>query len=184
MIRKLWNGGLVRNGISGASVPLQLVYAGDVNAATLKESFYPLLTYAIAEVETIEGERAGQWDAATIVASDGGTGLMQITPEEWWTSEMNYEWSSINRTNPHDNCVFGVQFFLVPAEEFWVGNYAFEGNDLIRAIAAEYNAGRGLALQGHNEGDIGKYTKHQGALSYPDHVLQNYTALMGIAPSA
>jgi hypothetical protein len=174
----------MRNGISGASVPLQLLYAGEINAATLRESFFPLLTYAIAEVETIEGERAGRWDAATVVADDGGTGLCQITQEDWWSSEMIFDWNAITRTNPYDNTCFALRYFLIPAEEFWVANYAFQGNDLIRAIAAEYNAGRNLALAGHNAGNIGLYTTPENGVLYTDHVLANYTKLVGMVPRA
>lgn len=168
----------MRNGISGASVPLDLVYAGDVNAATLAISFSPLLTYAIAEVETIEGQLRGEWNAATVVSGDGGHGVMQITPEDWWSTEMRAEWASTNWQVPHDNITFALKWFLTDAEKFWSEYQGQQGIALVRCISAEYNAGRSNALKGHASGDVGLYTFHENGLSYPDHTALNYNALL------
>lgn len=168
----------MRNGISGASVPLDLIYAGDINTATLKVSFFPLVAYAIALVETIEGELAGEWEAATVISSDGGHGLCQPTPATWWTPEMNFDWRAIDWRKPCANAEFSIKWFMVPAEQFWAVHYGMQGDSLIRCLCAEYNAGRTCAIEGHNDGDVGRYTTHERGVSYSDHVLKNYHALI------
>lgn len=168
----------MRHGISGASVPLDLLYAGVIDGATLQLSFSPLLTYAIAKIETIDGEVAGKWNATNVISGDGGHGLMQITPQAWWTPEMRYAWAEIKYDNPFDNCLFALKWFLLPAETFWSEEEGMTGEALARCIAAEYNAGRNNALLGHQRGDVGLYTFHEEGVSYSDHARDNYLALL------
>jgi hypothetical protein len=123
----------------------------------------------IAWQESIGGQVAGLWpDAATVVSGDGGRGLCQLTssfPDDW--------------TNPAVNATYALDAFLLGAVQYWNVHVGLTGTDLLRAIAAEFNAGRSGAEQGHVEGDVGNHTTHDAnGVSYPDNVLAHYTKLI------
>jgi hypothetical protein len=153
----------MRDGLAAGPLPPTLLYAAPIEAACeIPPSFSPLVAYAIAQNETIDGEKNGSWDAATVVSADGGHGLFQLTssyPSDW--------------ADPLANATYAVEHFLLPAETFW-SNMGMQGNDLVRCIAAEFNAGRQGALDGHAEGDVGKYTTDH----YDQRALANYQALL------
>lgn len=147
----------MRNGISGTSIPAGLPNADSVSAAcACGGDFYPCLAYAIKWNET-----ADLADAATVISADGGHGLFQLTSS--WPSD----WE-----DPLANATYAVQHFLIPAEQYWVRD--FQGEDLVRAIAAEFNAGRDAVIRGHAEGDLDKYTTD----NYAARALANYTKLI------
>ncbi len=154
----------MRNGIGAGPLPDGLLYREPITqACAAPPTFSPLVAYAIATIETIGGEQAGSWDAATIVSADGGHGLFQLTssfPSTW--------------EDPLANADYAVVHFLYPAEVFWAEK-GFQGDDLVRCIAAEFNAGRGGAEQGHAEGDVDKFTTNH----YAARALAHYTALKG-----
>lgn len=82
-------------GILGVPVPAHLVYAEEINAAC-GDFFPPCLAYAVANRETIRGERGGLWRAATVVSPDGGHGLFQLTswvPDDWADPARNAFWA-------------------------------------------------------------------------------------------
>lgn len=162
----------MRNGIAGAVVPLSLQYADEINRACVLGDFSPMVAYAVKWNET-----AAMPNATTVISGDDGHGLFQITPEDWWTPEMVSRWASIDWTNPYSNALFAVDYFLVPAETYWQS--IFQGEDLVRAIAAEFNAGRTAAIDGHREGNLDKYTTK----GYAARALATYLRLLsGEAP--
>jgi hypothetical protein len=131
-------------------------FAQQINAACLTENWFPYVTYAIKWNET-----AALPDAATVISADGGHGVMQLT------SSFPANWA-----DPYQNVLYAIGHFLAPAETFWK---TFEqGNDLIRCIAAEYNAGRAQAIEGHEEGDVDKYTTD----GYAGRALATYLKLL------
>lgn len=151
-----------RNGIDGGTLSPDLPYAAPVLSACGVADFFPSLAYAIFWRETISGEVAGMWTAATVVSPDGGHGLGQLTslpiPPKW--------------QDPYANALWAIDNFLKPAESFWK---TFEqGDDLVRCIAAEYNAGRGQAIKGHEEGNVDAYTTD----NYAAAVLGFYTSIV------
>jgi len=152
----------MRNGLAAGPLPAGLLYGPVIQAACeIAPTFSPEVAYAIAENETIIGEKNGKWDAATVVSADGGHGLFQLTssyPSDW--------------ADPAKNAEYAVEHFLLPAETFWA-NMGMQGDDLVRCIAAEFNAGRGGALSGHSQGDVDKYTTNH----YAARALANYQAL-------
>ena len=148
-------------GISGGPLAADLLYAAAVTSGS-GSIFSPLLAYAVAFRETIRGELAGLWNAASVISGDGGYGLMQLTsshPSDW--------------IDPSANVRYAIATFLYPAYDFWWGEMKFVGSDLVRGIAAEYNAGRGQALAGHAAGDLDTYTTD----GYAADVLAQYTRL-------
>lgn len=146
----------MRNGIVGTPLDLALPFAKPINAACATADFFPYLAFAIKWNET-----ASLPDAATVVSADGGHGLMQLTssyPANW--------------DDPYANVLYAVDEFLRPAENYW--SLDFQGDDLIRAIAAEYNAGRSAVIKGHAEGDLGKFTTDH----YDQRALATYLKLL------
>lgn len=122
-------------GLSSAPVPASLPYAGAVNAACLELQFPPCLAYGIANRETIRGERNGLWNAATIISSDGGHGLFQLTsyvPPGW--------------NNPSVNAYAAVIGWLRKDAQFWNASHGFRDMTLAKAVAASFNAGRDAVL--------------------------------------
>jgi hypothetical protein len=137
-------------------------YATAIEEACL-DVMSPALAYAIAMHESIRGEIDDHWTAATVVSRDGGHGLFQLTsswPENW--------------EDPAANARFAVAMYLEPAFAFWTTYYHLEGADLVRAIAAEFNAGRSNALAGHHAGNVDLYTTD----NYAAAVLALYTRLV------
>lgn len=144
-------------GISGAPVPISLPYAATVEAAC-GEVCPPCFMYAIAYRESIRGELAGEWpSAADVQADDGGLGLCQITPEEWWPQEMRSAWASLTWQSPLLNTKFAIRYFVLPAMAYWHAQ-GFDGDNLAKLVACEYNAGRSNTILGHEEGNADKYT--------------------------
>jgi hypothetical protein len=150
-------------GLSGAPVPSTLPYAGYINRACDVENFPPAFAYAIAWRETISGEGSSQWTAATVVSSDGGHGLYQLTasyPDDW--------------QDPRANCEYAIDEFLRPAVSYWHGLEGYSGDDLVRLVAATFNAGLGNARAGHGAGNVDLYTTQ----NYAAGVLAIYKALI------
>jgi hypothetical protein len=146
----------MRNGIVATPLDLSLPNALQINAACLVENWFPYVAFAIKWNET-----AALPDAATIISADGGHGLMQLT------SSFPANWA-----DPYQNVLYAIGHFLAPAEVFWK---TFEqGDNLIRCIAAEYNAGRANAIAGHELGNIDTYT----TLDYGQRALTTYLKLL------
>jgi hypothetical protein len=159
------------DGIVAALVPSSMRYSAQVNGAAIECKFSPLVIYAVAWNETIEGEvSTNAWDAATVISGDGGHGLCQLTssyPENW--------------QDPRSNAIYAINNFLQPAQDFWsAAPYQFTGDNLVRAMLAEYNAGRGNALAGHAAGNIDLYTTNK----YAARGLDMYHKLIGLVTGA
>jgi hypothetical protein len=138
--------------------------------------FSPELMYAIAWRESIRGQIEGLWPLANaVVATDNGCGLCQVTPADWWTSDLHAAWNAIDWRNPYANTKFAIEYFALPAEEYWSRYQQMQGVDLARCIAAEYNCGRGLALDGHKSGNVDLHTTGG---DYAADVALNYTRLV------
>jgi len=152
----------MRNGIHSGPLQASLPGAAIFNSVCAEQpTFSPLVAYAIKVNET------GDDLSPNVESGDGGKGWMQLTssyPDNWDVPEANVR--------------YAVREFLIPAETFWAAE-GLEGDDLVRAIAAEYNAGRGGAEAGHEQGDIGKFTTDH----YSDRCLQHYQLLeAGLSP--
>lgn len=167
----------MRNGLSAGPLKPGLLYGEPIQAAALKPpTFSPELLYAIAWRETIRGQVQGLWPSAlTVVASDNGCGLCQVTPAEWWPEWLHADWAEVDWRDPEQNAAFAVEQFLEPAETFWVTDQGMQGLDLARCIAAEYNCGRSQALFGHQQGNVDRYTTGG---NYAADVCLNYTRLV------
>jgi hypothetical protein len=151
----------MRDGISGDPVPESYPYSSATNTAANGHDFFPMVAYAIFWQESIGGEVAGNWIASTVVSPDGGHGLGQLTsswPENW--------------ENPYANADYAVVHFMLPAYQYW--RNSLQGPDLVRAIAASYNAGLGNAIAGHARGDLDKYTTD----NYAARALVSYQRLL------
>lgn len=147
----------MRNGISGAPVASKHEYAQIVTELGAAENVAPLLVYAIRLNETSEG------DPPDIVSGDGGHGVMQLTssyPPDW--------------ADPRANIAFAIENFIAPEWASWVRDTGLQGENLVRAIAASYNAGYGAALAAHNAGDVDAATTNQ----YGARALANYRRLL------
>ena len=147
---------MMRNGIFGTSLDLSIRFAREITAACAATDWFPYVVAAIQQNET-----SALPNAATIVSPDGGHGVMQLTatyPENW--------------ADPYANILYAIEHFLKPAEAYWCGHV--QGEDLVRAIAAEYNAGRGNAILGHKAGNLDLYTTDH----YAARALQAYLRLV------
>ena len=145
----------MRNGIVAGTLDPALPFAAEITWAATQADFSPLLAYAIKWNET-----AALPDAATVVSADGGHGLMQLTsafPPNW--------------ADPYANALYAIDNFLEPAETYWAAE--LQGEDLVRAIAAEYNAGRSAAIHAHAAGDIDAATTN----NYAARALATYLRL-------
>lgn len=159
------------HGISGNPIPA--VYPEPYRTAITEACgsvFPPCLAAAVAYHESVSPELSG-WLAATygkgttaanVISGDGGHGLFQLT------SSYPSTWADVK-----SNASYAVQHFLTPALETWSGRYGLEGDDLVRAIAAQFNAGYENALSGHLHGNVGEYTTDH----YDLVVLGMYVAL-------
>lgn len=172
----------MRNGIQSSPLPahLNLPFAFEIQiGCQVTPTFSPLLAYAIKVCETDSTEPADTVefgaDLTTMLMPNGspaGRGIFQLS------SSFPTNWK-----DPLISTLFAVAHFLYPAEVFWSSTYGLQGNDLVRAIAAEYNAGRQGALSGHRAGDVGKYTTRQAGQNYSDECLMYYQHLQkGLAP--
>jgi len=163
----------MRDGIISGLIPAQFPYADPIQRAAELHNVSAFVVYSIGEQETINGEQSG-WlvaaygpgtTAANVVSNDGGHGIFQLTssyPQLW--------------QDPYTNAEFACANFIAPAWEFWSGQpYNLVGDALVRAVAAEFNAGRGLALAGHlNHSNVGIWTTKTDGIQYDLMVLQNY----------
>lgn len=136
----------MRWGIESGTLDPALPYVLDVSRAAIAENVPEVLLYAIAWHESIEGQVNGWWSAATVLSADGGHGLCQLTsswPDDW--------------EDPCANARFACTQFIVPAGEYWQSRVT-SPLDLVRCIAATYNAGLGNAVAGHAKGDVDAFT--------------------------
>ena len=152
---------MASNGISGREVDESLPYASITNTVCDNEQFFPAVAYAIFWQESIQGQVNGKWNAATVESDDGGHGIGQLTSS--WPSD----WQ-----DPTANITYAVEHYLLPALDYWKSS--LQGDDLVRAIAATYNAGLGAALAGHAQGNIDLYTTDD----YAARALASYTAIV------
>lgn len=151
----------MRNGIVATPLDLSLQCAQQINAACIAGDFFPYVAFAIKWNET-----ANLPDAATVVSGDGGHGLFQLT------SSFPLNWA-----DPYENALYAVDEFLKPAERYWA--HELQGDDLVRAIAAEFNAGRTQAIEGHERGNLDLYTTN----NYAARALVTFHKLLdGIGP--
>lgn len=152
----------MRWGLAGGPIPQHLPYAAQIQSACEDRNFSPLLAYAIAWRETIRGEVDGNWTAATVVSGDGGHGLFQLTssyPPDW--------------ADPSANATYALDRFLIPDATYWVTRTSIRGDDLVRCLAASFNAGLGGAWAGHEKGNVDLYTTD----NYAADVLRQYQRL-------
>jgi hypothetical protein len=156
----------MRNGLSGkrlpgyfGSTPLPFVSAVE-SACLIPPTFSPLVTYAIKMNETGLSMDPTQVqdgaDLSTMLMPDGsnaGRGIFQLT------SSFPYDWR-----DPYANALYAIHNtgFMLDAESYWV-RLGLQGDDLVRAIAASFNAGIGGAMAGHQAGDLDRYTTDQYA---------------------
>jgi hypothetical protein len=127
----------MKDGVSGAPCPNGLPYAQLINSLCLARDFFPCLVGAIKMNETGLGQGpATEHD----ISADGGHGIMQLTssfPSDW--------------ADPRANIAYAVDHFLLPNYQVLVAPpYSFQGDDLVRAVAAAYNEGLGTAEEDHD----------------------------------
>lgn len=152
-----------RWGVAGSDVTPSWLYAGFINRQCDRLDFPPALAYAIAVNETIAGEAAGEWNAATVQSGDGGWGLFQLTsyhPDNW--------------QDPSTNCYYAVTDWLLPDANRWFQEFRVTGDDLIRCVAASFNAGWGNAVAAHNAGNVDAATTD----NYASRALDHYHAII------
>lgn len=157
----------MRDGITSGVIPASYLYSEPIGEASFSANVSAFLMYAIACNETIVGEVNGKWNAATVVSDDGGHGLFQLTssfPDNW--------------QDPTANADYAASHFILPDWEVWVGRYGLYGDDLVRAIAASFNAGLGNAIRGHDIGNVDAYTTD----NYGQRALSLYTKLVAKQP--
>ena len=153
----------MRWGVSGKPIPSGLPYEEQIKDACFVYSFPPCLAYAIASVETIGGEVAGSWNAATVISADGGHGLFQLTsyvPPGW--------------DDPATNASCAVLDWLVPDATRAFQELRLSGDNLVRAVAASFNAGWYGMMSGHRLNDVDRFTTNH----YAARVLANYHKLV------
>ena len=147
----------MRNGLAAGPLPPDLSFGAEITSAcSMPPTFSPLVAYAIKWNET-----ADLPNAATIVSADGGHGLFQLTasyPPNW--------------DAPYVNALYAITDYLFPAETYWADQA--QGDDLVRCIAAEFNAGRAQAIKGHDAGDIDAHTTNH----YAARALATYQRLL------
>lgn len=158
----------MKDGIISGLIPIHCPYAWPIQHAAERLDSSAFLAYSIASVETIDGELAGLWNAATVVSPDGGHGLFQLTasfPDNWQT--------------PLANALWAIDTFINPSWIYWSNvSSVFRGDNLVRAVAAEFNAGRNNAIAGHAHGEIGRYTTKSDGVTYDYRVLDRYHKLL------
>jgi hypothetical protein len=157
--------------ISGVSIPKlnpALPYATTIQAPCLEHGFPPCVAYAIAWRESISGEVHGSWNAATVLSGDGGHGLFQLTsefPEGWDDEDINVRYALSN--------------FLIP-DLHQFARRGLRGDDLVRLVAASFNAGATAAWEAHLTGNVDLATTGN---DYSACVLETYQRLVkGLAP--
>lgn len=167
----------MRNGLAAGPLPdtiqgVKLPFALIINqACAVSPTFSPLVAYAIKMNETglltNPTEIQDGADPVTFKMSDGsnaGRGIFQLT------SSWPYDWR-----DPLANAVYALHHdgFMLDAETYWVRR-GLLGDNLVRAIAASFNAGIGGAQAGHDEGDVDKRTTNR----YGQRALAHYHGLI------
>ncbi|GAC1304827.1 MAG: hypothetical protein NVSMB19_15940 [Vulcanimicrobiaceae bacterium] len=121
-------------GLSGK--PIQgTPYDREINHAGRVFQFSPAFLAAIVE-------RESNFDCK-VVSADGGHGLCQLTsswPADWILPDVNLN--------------FALAEFLLPAIRYWHGLERYEGNNLVRLVAATYNEGLSAAIRYHMRGNV------------------------------
>jgi hypothetical protein len=153
------------NGISAAPLPTGFPYKAIIEQVC-GTTFFPCLVGAIKMNETGLGQGP---TTENVISFDGGHGIMQLTsawPDDW--------------QDPQANIRFAVEQFMTGSYAVWTSSpYSLSGGDLVRAIAASYNAGYEQALAGHKAGDFDRYTTNQ----YAARALAHYQQLIqGVIP--
>ena len=157
-------------GVSGQPLPGGIAYGSEISQAAAQTNFPPCWLYAHGYQETIKVagwmETMGK-TPANFISDDGGHGIFQLTasyPPNWQV--------------PYANACYAVIQYLMPAIKYWNSTYGLLGDQLMRCVAAEYNAGRSNAEAGHNHGDVGMFTtKDADGNEYPDLVMKYYHQL-------
>jgi hypothetical protein len=152
----------MRNGLSAGPLPTTLPGAPIIERACEGSAAAGLVTFSPLVAYSIKANETGSSLTPDVISDDGGHGWMQLTssfPSNW--------------ADPYTNVVYAVERFLLPAEAYWAGR-GFTGDDLVRLIAAEYNAGRTAAEDGHAQGDCDLYTTDK----YAARALSHYQALL------
>jgi hypothetical protein len=142
--------------VSGAPLPAGLPYGEQITAAAKALDFPPALAYAIKICET------GRDDPPDICSGDGGHGLFQLTsyvPAGW--------------DDPQTCAHYAILDWLLPDALRIFRELELAGDDLVRAVAAAFNAGWGGMLRGHLAGDVDRYTTNR----YGERALSHYRAL-------
>jgi len=150
----------MKNGIVGEPLPNGLAYGVEIEAACDAHDFSPMLAYAIKMNET------AATDPPTIVSGDGGHGIFQLTssyPPNW--------------ADPAANAAYAVAHFLAPAYNYWAAR-GYNGDDLIKLVAATYNAGLGATITAHDAGDVDAATTDD----YGARAVANYHTLLAMRP--
>lgn len=133
-----------------APVSNNLPLGPEINRAASDCQFPSPVIYAIAYRETLSSLSAEL--AAKCISGDGGHGLCQLTssyPNDWY--------------NPTVNATYAIKQFLVPAVNYWHGLHGYEGDTLLKLVAATYNEGLGAAQHYHEQGDVDAgTTNHYG----------------------
>ncbi len=167
----------MRNGLAAGPLPdilqgVTLPFARIVNqACAIAPTFSPLVAYAVKMNETNLSDNPSELqvgaDPTTMKMPDGsnaGRGPFQLT------SSWPYDWR-----NPYSNALYAIHHdgFMLDAEAYWV-RLGMQGDNLVRAIAASFNAGIGGAYSGHVAGDVDKNTTNR----YGQRALAHYHALV------
>lgn len=143
----------MKDGISGTLLVATFPYAKIINNLCLQVDFFPCLVGGVKMNETGLGQGP---TTENDISGDGGHGIMQLTssyPSTW--------------QEPQANIGYAIDHFLLPAYAYW--REELQGDDLVRAIAATYNAGLGNAQAGHAEGDVDRYTTNHYAARCLEH---------------
>jgi hypothetical protein len=144
-------------GVSAIPLPVTFPFAASI-AAAAGADFPPCWLGAVAATENGELLSVNPSAALTVISGDSGHGLYQITPEAWWPTPMRAAWSNLDWKSPTANATFARLWFLEPAVTYWNGTLLMTGDDLVKCVAAEYNAGRAAAQDGHEKGEVDAFT--------------------------
>jgi hypothetical protein len=166
----------MRNGLhAGPLPPLGLPFAVEIErACALHDTFSPLVAYAVKVNETADSTDPARMEEGAIGdylpnGDNAGHGIFQLTSS--WPST----WA-----DPYSNAAYAIWHpgFLREAETYWSAR-GLQGEDLVRAVAASFNAGIGGAQAGHDAGDVDLRTTNR----YGARALEHYQALVaGRAP--
>ena len=158
----------MKYGISGTHLPANFPFAVTFNMIAGTKGFFPCVLGAVAWEETLKVLTPAQ--AMPYISSDNGHGIFQLTdswPKDWQV--------------PSSSAAYACDDYLLPALKQWTTQTTLQGDDLIRAVAATYNAGWQNAWDGHLNGNVDEYTTNQ---DYGTRVLADYhTLVAGLIPA-